>query len=217
MKRSDKDKLPKILVETAHYLVVYKPANWAVPIEYHPKESLEGYLKEFLQKRENKDTVFLRPLHRLDKPVEGLVLFAKSSKGLKRLQTSQREGLIRKFYVAKVKGKVQKKCGKLVHNLVHGDYRALVVKQGGKRSELRYRVLKYTEKETYVSIYLLTGRYHQIRAQFNEIAHPIIKDARYEQNVSQSSAQIDLCHTHLLFPDPITQKKVHVKFRSFHF
>ncbi len=217
MKLSDKDSSPKILLETSHVLVVYKPSGWVVPIEHHPKNSLEGYLKEQIQKRDKKKTIFLRPLHRLDKPVEGLVLFAKSSKGLKRLQSFQREGRIEKFYVAKVKGKVKKKCGKLVHNLQHGSFRALIVEEGGKKAVLRYRVLNVLEKETYVSIYLLTGRYHQIRAQWNAVGHPINKDDRYEQQVKASDKQIDLCHTHLSFPDPITQKRVHVRFRSFHF
>lgn len=212
MKRSDKDNLPKILFETNHVLVAYKPANQAVPIEHHPTHSLEGSLQLFLSKRENKPKVFLRPLHRLDKPVEGLVLFAKSSKALSRLQKAQKEGTIQKYYVARVKGKLKQKSGKLVHNLVHGDHRALVTKEG-KHSELRYRVWN-EEENTLVSIYLLTGRYHQIRAQFAAIDHPICQDDRYMNRWPIQFKSIDLCHTHLSFLDPITNKRITVKYRA---
>lgn len=216
MKFSGNDNQPQILFETNHYLVAYKPAGMAVPIEHHAAHSLEGFLLQFLKKKLQKQTVFLRPLHRLDKPVSGLVLFARSSKGLARLQTAQKKSKIEKFYCARVYGLLDNKCGKLVHYLEHGHHRACE-SENGKRCELLYRVISEKNNQSIVSIKLLTGRYHQIRAQLNAIGHPIVHDVRYHQNQPFNAPSIDLVHTHIRFPDPITQKIIEFKWRSFPF
>ena len=212
MKFSDKDNSPKILFETNHFLLAYKPAGWVVPIENEAKQSLEGFLVEHLKKTLGKTSIFLKPIHRLDKPVAGLVLFARSSKGLSRLQQFQREKRFEKFYVAEVEGVLSKSCGKLVHKLEHGDFRAHV-RENGKPSTLYYRTVKRSKTTTLVSIKLITGRYHQIRAQFHAIGHPIVGDERYALGAQKSSQAIKLTHTHLLFPDPITQLKRSFKLR----
>ncbi len=216
MKSLDKDRTltkPRILFCDSHLLVAYKPAGLVVPIEDRGVHSLEGFLVEHLKKTLQKETVFLRPIHRLDKPVEGLVLFARSSKALSRLNQAQRDKQIEKFYVARVSGTFKKKRGLLVHQMVHGDFRADIVKQGGKEAKLLYRVVRENNQESLLTLKLLTGRYHQIRAQLSTEKAPILGDARYGSHVHYKKNQIALCHTKMIVPHPTLKKKMLFKFR----
>jgi 23S rRNA pseudouridine1911/1915/1917 synthase len=212
MKSSDKE--PKILFHDNHVLVAIKPAGMVVQEDEEEESiSFEGWIKEYLQKTLKKETIFIKPVHRLDKPVEGLVLFARSSKALSRLHLTQRDKSFEKFYIAKISGHLKKPRGLLKHSLLHGDFRAEVVKEGGKEAKLRYRKVQESEQDSLVSIKLLTGRYHQIRAQFAEIGHPIVGDDRYQSLRKYKKNQIALYHTKLLFPHPITKKRLVFKFR----
>lgn len=204
--------LPEILYSDQHVLVAFKPAGWVVPIETQHAQSLERYIKEMLQKKLGRDNIFLRPIHRLDKPVRGLVLFARSSKGLSRLNKALREKQVEKFYLAKVSKTPEKKMGMLTHNLVHGDYQAELVEEGGKEAKLIYRVIDQGE-ESLLSVKLLTGRYHQIRAQLSAIGHPILGDKKYKCKGPYSSKKIALYHTKVVFPHPTLKRKCVVALR----
>ncbi|MCH9634121.1 MAG: Ribosomal large subunit pseudouridine synthase C [Chlamydiae bacterium] len=206
-------KLPFIVYSDSHILVAYKPPGMVVPIENHRSNSLEGFLLQHLKETLNKETIFLRPIHRLDKPVEGLVLFARSSKALTRLNQAQRERKIDKFYVAKVPGSFKKKNGLICHFLVHGDHRAEIVKEGGKEARLMFRVFEERSKHSVLSLKILTGRYHQIRIQLSATKHPIVGDARYGNQEFYRKDQIALCHTKLILPHPTLKKKMIFKFR----
>lgn len=192
---------PKVLFETSHYCVVYKPCGFVVPIEESHKLNLERWVKEYYQKKLDKETVYLRPIHRIDKVVSGLVIFARSSKGLSRLQNAQREKLFKKYYSAILENPIKPTCGKLKDKLIHGDYKAFI-DPNGKESFLRYRTLSYNV----ISIYLLTGRYHQIRAQFSHKKSPILGDHKYGSKKDYKKDGIALVHTKIIFPDPITKK-----------
>lgn len=210
MKSSDKDNhfKPQILFSDNHICVAIKPPGMVVPIENNQVENLEQYLKSYFQNLLGKETVFIRPIHRIDKPVGGIVVFARSSKAIKRLQQSQRDGDIKKFYVAKVHGSVTKSKEVLTHELIHGDYRAEIVKSGGKEARLYYRRLKSNHKESLLSIRLLTGRYHQIRIQLSSIGHPIIGDNKYGSTQKLERHKILLYHTKISFPHPTTRKRM---------
>lgn len=212
MKSSDSEK-PRILFEDSHLFVVYKPAGMVVPIEDRGIDSLEGYCKELLKKRLHKANIFLRPIHRLDKPVEGIVVFARSSKALSRLNQEQREKQIEKFYVAEVSGRAKKKQGLLIDQMIHGDYRAEFVEKGGKEAKLRYRVVQEKEDTSILSIKLLTGRYHQIRAQLSKAGHPILGDQRYQSRKRYKKNQIALVHTKMVLKHPTLKKKMVFKWR----
>lgn len=210
MKSLDKDNpfKPEILFSDNHICVVVKPPGMVVPIENHQVENLEGHLKKHFQKVLNKETVFLKPIHRIDKPVGGIVIFARSSKALKRLQEAQRLKQIEKFYLAKVHGKVKQARALLTHLLVHGDHRAEIDFKNGKESQLRYQKVTEDQSNSLLSIRLLTGRYHQIRIQLSAIGHPIIGDIKYGSNYNFMNEQILLYHTKITFPHPTTQKNM---------
>lgn len=210
MKYFDKDKgaKPQILYSDNHLCVALKPPGIVVPIENNAHESLEGYLKAYFQKTLRKETVYLRPMHRLDKPVGGIVIFARSSKAMRRLQEAQRNKEIKKFYIAKVHGRVKENKKILVHKLVHGDYRALIDNEKGKEAKLYYRAIKAYSNESILSIRLFTGRYHQIRAQLSNIGHPIIGDHKYGASDSSNKKSIALYHTKISLPHPITKKEM---------
>jgi len=97
--------------------------------------------------------------------------------------------------------------------MLHGDFRAEIVKQGGKEAKLLYRVIREDKQESLLSIKLLTGRYHQIRAQLSSAKVPILGDARYGSDIHYKKNQIALCHTKVIVPHPTLKKKMIFKFR----
>lgn len=180
-----------------HILVAVKPAGIATQPEFHEMA------REWIQREFNKPgKAFCEPIHRLDKPVQGLVLFARTSKALSRLQAAMRERRIEKTYVARVEGFVEE--GRLEHFLVHGSHRAHVVKSGGKRASLSFTVIDRDADTTLVKINLETGRYHQIRAQFAHIGHPIVGDEKY----GAKPGKFQLFATELSFEHPISKDRV---------
>jgi len=208
MKYLDKEKgtKPQILYSDNHICVALKPPGMVVPIENNVRESLEGYLKAHFQKELNKEIIYLRPMHRLDKPVGGIVVFARSSKAMRRLQEAQKKKEIKKFYFAKVHGRIKKSRDLLVHKLIHGDYRAEIDEEHGKEAKLCYRALKRYSNESVLSIRLLTGRYHQIRMQLSDIGHPILGDHKYGSD--QNGSSIALFHTKIILPHPTLKKNM---------
>jgi 23S rRNA pseudouridine1911/1915/1917 synthase len=155
-----------------HLLVGIKPAG----VETQP--DFEEIMKEAVKKKFHKPgKVFLHAVHRLDKPVSGLVLFARTTKALSRLNELMRNRSIVKGYKAIIEGKMPAPSGELIHYLVHGDYRAELSVKGDPRA--KEAVLTYVQKGKEVFIDLKTGRYHQIRAQLAAVGCPIIGDRKY--------------------------------------
>lgn len=196
-----------ILYEDNHLLVVDKPAGLLTQPSGTEEDSIEEQAKAFLAKKyEKKGAVYLHAVHRLDKPVSGIVLFAKSSKALSRLQEAIRDRKIRKVYVAEVAGSVPEDRGTLSHYLLHGDHQAEVCEEktpGAKLAILFYQVLKRKEKTTLLEIDLETGRYHQIRAQMSAWGHPIVGDQKYQ---GPSSSRVHLHHAKMEFYHPTTKE-----------
>jgi 23S rRNA pseudouridine1911/1915/1917 synthase len=199
-----------ILYLDNHILVLNKPAGILTQPNHTNAPSLESFGKKWLQKRFSKSgNIFLQAVHRLDREVSGIVLFARTSKAITRLNQSQRSGLFQKTYKALISGFLDKSEGFLEHFLKKGNYRSCHVtegERGAKKCVLKYHVEKKLNGCSLVKISLLTGRYHQIRAQFSEFGHPIIGDRKY-------SSQIDvrdlfLHHETLVFPHPITKQNI---------
>jgi 23S rRNA pseudouridine1911/1915/1917 synthase len=193
-----------IIYSDNHLLVVEKPADMATQPDL--TELAKAWIKKKYQKPGN---VFLHPAHRLDKAVSGLVLFARTSKALSRLQEMMRERKIKKIYHALVEGKLPEDQGKLVHSLVHGSFRA-EVSRDGKESILEYRVLKQERGVTLLEINLITGRYHQIRAQLSAIGCPILGDEKYGSKKSWPKG-IALHHSEMRFEHPVTKESLMLK------
>ncbi len=163
--------------------------------------------KAFIKHKYKKPgAVFLHPVHRLDRVVSGLVLFARTSKALSRLQEMMREKKIKKKYHALIDGKLPQAEGKLVHYLDHGSFQAHLCEKG-KEAILLYRALGQKKGGIYVEIDLITGRYHQIRAQFSAIDCPIRGDAKYGSQKPWPLG-IALHHSELSFEHPVTHEIV---------
>lgn len=202
----------EVLFEDNHLLVLSKPANLATQPAKGHHDSLEDRAKIYLKAKYKKPgNVYLHAIHRLDTPVSGIVVFAKTSKALSRLQESMRTGKTKKVYTAWVEGVLTEERGVLEDWLIHGDFRALRGKEGedgAKRSILVYRVKKKEKEKTLVEIELKTGRYHQIRAQFGLRGHPIWGDVKYGSCLPYLKAGIALHHSFFSIPHPVTGEVV---------
>jgi 23S rRNA pseudouridine1911/1915/1917 synthase len=192
-----------ILLCDNHILVVDKPADVAT------QPDLTELAKAWVKKKFNKPgRVFLEPIHRLDKPVAGIVLFARTSKALSRLQEQMRERQMEKIYEAWVEGSPKQDHGELRHLLLHGSFRAEVSSEG-KEAVLEYEVLKKEKNHSELRIRLHTGRYHQIRAQMAAIGCPILGDSKYGSRTPWKKG-IALYAKQLSFKHPVTQELVTV-------
>ncbi len=214
MKSSDNAE-PKIIYCDNHLLIAEKPTGWLTQPDDTGAVSLEQYCKNWVKREFHKPgDVFLHAIHRLDRPVFGLVLFARTSKALSRLNEMSRAQQIRRLYTAKIEGFLSAKEGTLEHYLVHGDHRANVVQAHhpeAKQAILSYKVEREEQNHTVILIELQTGRYHQIRAQFGAIGHSIVGDRRYGAKEG-SNDRIALGCTELIFLHPVTKQPLH--FRS---
>ena len=196
-----------------HLLVVAKPSGIATQPSIDNPESLEGIAKSWIKKQYAKPgEVFLHAVHRLDKPVSGLVLFARTSKALSRLNDFMRKGLFKKTYYAVVEGVISQNTGLLEDYLLHGEHIAIKVQKevnGAKFCRLHYTVIKRGKGKTFLEIDLETGRYHQIRAQLSFSGYPIFGDTKYgAKNNCLGRNKIALHQGKLSFPHPITQQEL---------
>lgn len=193
---------PRILFEDNHILAVYKPAGWLTQPSPKEDDSLETWAKALIKERDQKPgNVYLHAVHRLDRPVKGIVLFAKTSKALSRLNESLRKKAWEKIYFAEIEGELPAKEGVLEHYLTHGEHEAIEDPKG-KLCRLHYK-----KRGNGVEISLETGRYHQIRAQLALAGCPIKGDVKYGAH-SASDGHIHLAHIRLTFPHPITGEPI---------
>lgn len=213
MKCLDKDLFFDIIYEDNHLLIVDKPYNIPTQPDCINNQSMEELVKKYLKEKLNKSgNIFLQPIHRLDKPVSGLLLFAKSSKSLSRLNDQMRNKEILKRYKGKVEGILKIKKATLIDYLIHLSHKALIVPKedkNAKRAELRYEVIKEYENATLLDIELISGRYHQIRAQLSHLGHPIWGDKKYNSKVE--SDHIFLNCFSLEFLHPVSKEKLFFK------
>lgn len=198
------------LYEDNHLLIVNKVAGLLTqPSGQEGAASLEGQCKQWIKERDGKKgNVYLHALHRLDRPASGIVLFAKSSKALSRLNNTLRQGSFGKHYLAIIEGEPPSSSGTIEHLLAHGSHRAIVTSEG-KRACLHYQVKESAAGLTLVEITLETGRYHQIRAQLSAIGCPIVGDGKY--GATKTSEVIALQHHRLTFPHPVTTSPITVQ------
>lgn len=200
----------QILYEDNHLLVVVKPANMPVCPDSSKDEDLLTILKNYLKEKYHKPgNVYLGLIHRLDRPVTGIMVFAKTSKAAERLTKQIQEKKITKTYYAVV-------YGKLKNNDTLNDYLIkdeknntsyITTKEKGKLSTLTYQVVKTVDSLNLVKINLLTGRHHQIRVQFSSRNNPLYGDHKYNPFVkSNDKSNIALIAKTLSFYHPTTLK-----------
>lgn len=173
-----------VLFEDNHLLALYKPAGLLIQADQTGEPSLLALGKEWIKRRYQKTgQVYLGLVHRLDRPVAGVVLFARTSKAAGRLSAQFRARQVTKIYWAVVKGRLQPLQGHLLHHLIRRPgFSSVVAKQGSpsaQEASLTYQVLDVEGDRSLVEVRLESGRHHQIRCQMAHVGHPIIGDLRY--------------------------------------
>ncbi len=197
-----------IIYEDNHLLVVEKPINIPVQKDNSNDEDLLSILKQYLKDKYHKPgNVYLGLVHRLDRPVGGVMVFAKTSKCASRLSEQVRNREFSKTYFAICEGKVSK-SGTFKDKLLKNHHTNTVsVSKNGKEAILDYELINYKNNLSLVKINLKTGRSHQIRVQFAYHGYPLYGDHRYNASVEESS-QIALFAKSLSFKHPTTHKSL---------
>ena len=199
-------KTMKILYEDNHLLVVVKPKNIPVQEDSSKDSDLLTLLKEDLKVRYQKPgNVYLGLVHRLDRPVSGVMVFAKTSKAASRLSEQVRNHQFQKTYYAIVEGKIAPKG--ILKDYLWKDSKTNMVKvdERGKEAILEYEVQDRKENYSLLKIDLKTGRSHQIRVQFSSRGYPLYGDQRYNKN-AKVGEQIALFSKKISFYHPITKE-----------
>jgi 23S rRNA pseudouridine1911/1915/1917 synthase len=206
----------KVLYEDNHIIAVLKPAGLLVQGDESGDRTLIDEVKEYIKDKYKKPgNVFLGSVHRLDRNVSGIVLFGKTSKGASRLSEQFRNDEIKKIYHAVVVGKIEP-AGTLIHYLAKDENKRMAIVSGAPisgydRSELSYKVLLATSRYSLVTILLKTGRFHQIRAQFSHVGHPLVGDKKYGAQEKLSDNSIALCATEIEFKTATTDEMKNIK------
>src|SRR5699024_8951002 len=188
----------RILYEDNHLLIVEKPVNVPVQEDDSRDPDLLTMLKKYIkEKYDKKGNVYLSLVHRLDRPVGGVILFAKTSKAASRMSNILRKRELARKYVAVVRGVIQKEADTLTHYLRkdHRKNQVSVVQKNdskAKKAILHYQVLHKKKDFSYVEITLETGRSHQIRVQLSTIGYPLYGDQKYGAKVNKVGQQIAL-------------------------
>lgn len=207
----------KILYEDNHIIVVEKPPNIPSQGDKTGDEDMLTIIKKYIKEKYNKPgNVYLGLVHRLDRPVGGVMVFAKTSKAAARLSEQVRNKTFKKEYLVIVDGKLEKPKGTLENYLLKNERNNLskVVKEGTKNAKyakLDYEVLKYNEEIdlSVLKVLLHTGRHHQIRVQLANIGHSICGDQKY--GTRGRGKQICLWAYKLTIEHPITKEKMEFK------
>jgi 23S rRNA pseudouridine1911/1915/1917 synthase len=205
----------QILYEDNHLLAVHKPGGILVQGDISRETSLMDMVKDYIKKKYNKPgKVFVGLLHRLDRPVSGVVLFARTSKSASRLSEQWRQRSITKIYWALIHGKMRLPSGRLSAYLEKGEKRVSLV--GGKHKESReallsYRTLVVRRNLSLLEINLHTGRKHQIRAQLAAEGCPIVGDVKYGAPDRLDDRTICLLAKSLTFMHPTMPETIYIE------
>lgn len=204
----------RILYEDNHLLVVNKLPSEIVQGDKTGDQPLSETLKSYIKIKYNKPgEVFLGVVHRIDRPVSGAVIFARTSKSLSRLNELLKEGKINKTYWAVVKNMPPKESDRLVNHLRRDEARnkSFVEPAGSSRTqlaELIYKVIGKSKDYCLLEVNLLTGRHHQIRVQLSHIGCPIRGDLKYGYPRSNADGSIHLHARTISFTHPVKQVPV---------
>lgn len=194
-----------VLYEDNHLIAVEKPAGMLVQGDKTGDVCLMDEVKKYLKEKYGKPgNVFLGLVHRLDRPVGGVVLFAKTSKGASRISAQFRDRSVGKYYYAVVAGKMEEPQGEIFSFLKKDEEKNIVEvfpreTPGASRAELSWETVEAGKNNTLVKIKLGTGRPHQIRAQFSSVGHPVLGDVKYGAPKALAGGTIALFAASLTF------------------
>ncbi len=208
--------LPEILFEDNHLIAVNKKSGDIVQGDKTGDEPLSDRVKAYIKQKYNKPgDVFLGTIHRIDRPVTGVVLFARTSKALERMNEMFRERQVKKVYWAVVKNIPKEESGKLVNYLIKDEAKNKsraydAPRNGALHCELEYNLLKRSDRYALLEINPLTGRHHQIRVQLSKIGCSIKGDLKYGSERSNPDGSIHLHARKLSFVHPVTKEPVEI-------
>ncbi len=212
------NQVPHIVYEDNHYIAINKPAGYAVQPEENDNDTIIPWLQSYIGKRDKKPGLaFIGVIHRLDKPVTGVLLLAKTSKGQERANELWKSKKIRKIYFAVVPKSSIPSSGTLTHYFSRKDDEFKMSVSNTRRSQadqeaiLQYQVVSIIDHYMLLAIELITGRRHQIRAQLNAIGCPIIGDKRYGSKESVEGDFIYLHCGYLAFDHPVKHEAIKLK------
>lgn len=204
----------EVLYEDNHIIIVYKEAGEIVQGDKTGDEPLSEIVKQWIKEKYQKPgNVFLGVVHRLDRPVVGLVVFAKTSKALTRLNDMFRNGEVHKTYWAIVTRPPFETEATLTDWLVRNErqnksYAYNHQVPTSKKSILHYKVINQSERYTLLEINLMTGRHHQIRCQLSNMDCPIKGDLKYGAPRSNPDGSICLLSHRVEFIHPVSKEKI---------
>ena len=204
----------KVIFEDNHLLVVEKPVYILSQGDDTNDKDMVNLLKQYVKEKYNKPgNVYIGLVHRLDRPVGGIMVFAKTSKAASRLSDQVRTKTFKKTYRAVIHGDMNKKEDTLKDYLYKNKKTNMVSvvnkdHKEAKNAELSYKTIDRKDGFSLVEIDLKTGRPHQIRVQFASRKHPLYGDQRYGQNVNKVGQQIALWSHKLEIKHPTTKEKM---------
>jgi len=205
-----------VLYEDNHLIAVNKTCSEIVQGDKTGDEPLSETLKKFLKEKYNKPgEVFLGVTHRLDRPVSGVVLFAKTSKALTRLNEMFKNQEIKKTYWAIVKNKPEELEGRLEHFLVRNEKQNKSTAHtkmvpGAKKAALTFKLIASSDSYYLLEVHLETGRHHQIRCQLAKMGCPIRGDLKYGFPRSNPNGGISLHARNVAFIHPVSKEKIDI-------
>lgn len=205
-----------VIYEDNHIIIVNKASGEIVQGDKTGDEPLTEILKAWIKEKYQKPgNVFCGLVHRLDRPVSGVVVFAKTSKALSRLNEMFRNGNVRKTYWAIVRNRPPKDADTLTHYITsrqenNKSYASPSETKGSKRAVLDYRLLASSDNYHLLEVRLHTGRKHQIRCQLASIGCPIKGDLKYGDKRSNSDGSISLQAHSIEFVHPVSKKLISV-------
>ncbi len=206
----------EVIYEDNHIIAVNKTCREIVQGDKTGDTPLSDLLKAWLKEKYNKPgNVFVGVTHRLDRPVSGVVIFAKTSKALSRLNEMFRVGGVKKTYWAIVKNRPPKEEDELVNWLVRNEkqnksYAYDAEKPNSKKAILRYKVIAHSDKYHLLEIDLQTGRHHQIRCQLAKMGCPIKGDLKYGADRSNPDGGISLHARSAAFIHPVSKEPIDI-------
>lgn len=207
----------EVIYEDNHIIVVNKTSSEIVQGDKTGDTPLSEMVKRYLKEKYNKPgNVFVGVTHRLDRPVSGLVVLAKTSKALARLNDMFKNGEVHKTYWAIVKNCPPETEGTLVHYLVRNEkqnksYAYDHEKPGAKKAILHYKLIGHSDNYYLLEVDLKTGRHHQIRCQLAKAGCPIKGDLKYGFPRSNPDGSISLHARHVSFIHPVSKKLIDVE------
>lgn len=205
-----------VLYEDNHIIIVNKTTSEIVQGDKTGDTPLSEIVKKWLKEKYNKPgNVFCGVVHRLDRPVSGIVVFAKTSKALSRLNEMFKNKEVKKIYWAIVKATPPKPEGTLTHFLVKNEkqnksYAYDTEKPNSKKAILHYKLIAQSDKYNLLEVNLETGRHHQIRCQLAKMGCPIKGDLKYGFDRSNPDAGIDLHAYRINFIHPVSKIEIEV-------